>query len=223
MKITQSWFYDISQNVDPILEIAGNLEVWLYDEWIWTNSFLIDSHSNVVYYGLFFGEHLFKKHILLHSEWGQIKVNILTYAQKTLLKADIAGELSASKTKANVGIISLVWDGWNVDIDGKIQVDERIEKVEGNLHQENIYLSETGSVKWVPTLLVRSNDVKASHGCNTERINDEKLFYLRSRWISKEESIQLMIGGYFERIFWSLRDKEDEFVNKLFEKFQAQI
>ncbi|MBT3727553.1 hypothetical protein HOG21_08115 [bacterium] len=33
----------------------------------------------------------------------------------------------------------------------------------------------------MPTLLVRSDDVKASHSCKMERISDEKLFYLRSR------------------------------------------
>ncbi|MGB2111461.1 MAG: SufD family Fe-S cluster assembly protein [Patescibacteria group bacterium] len=52
-----------------------------------------------------------------------------------------------------------------------------------------------------PTLLVRSNDVQAGHGCNIEKISDEKLFYLRSRGVDKQNALTMMVIAYIETIF----------------------
>jgi Fe-S cluster assembly protein SufD len=70
---------------------------------------------------------------------------------------------------------------------------------------------------------VRSNDVKAAHGCNIERISDDKLFYMRSRGVPKEDALKLMIGSYFERVFSELRVKKSDFVEEIFAKFEALI
>ncbi|USN58100.1 MAG: SufD family Fe-S cluster assembly protein [Candidatus Peribacteria bacterium] len=38
-----------------------------------------------------------------------------------------------------------------------------------------------------------SSDVEANHACNIERISDEKLFYLRSRGVGRENALAMMI------------------------------
>jgi len=78
------------------------------------------------------------------------------------------------------------------------------------LVEENIFLGATGKVRGLPTLLVHSNDVKASHACNMERISDEKLFYLRSRGLPREDATVLMLESYIARIFWKLGAVDNE-------------
>lgn len=56
-------------------------------------------------------------------------------------------------------------------------------------------------MRGLPTLLVHSNDVKASHACNMERISDDKLFYLRSRGLPREDATVLMLESYIAKIF----------------------
>jgi hypothetical protein len=46
---------------------------------------------------------------------------------------------------------------------------------------------------------------------------------MRSRGISRDDSLKLMIGSYFERIFSELRIKKPDFTEELFEKFEALI
>ena len=74
-----------------------------------------------------------------------------------------------------------------------------------------------------PTLLVRSNDVKAGHGCNIEKISDEKLFYLRSRGMQRDDALLMMVQSYIETIFWKLENIQKEYHDELVEKILEEI
>ncbi|MDR1987273.1 MAG: SufD family Fe-S cluster assembly protein [Candidatus Peribacteria bacterium] len=52
-----------------------------------------------------------------------------------------------------------------------------------------------------PKLLIESNDVKASHSCKVERINKEKMFYLKSRGISENEVVKLLLEANIKSLF----------------------
>lgn len=65
-------------------------------------------------------------------------------------------------------------------------------------------------MRGLPTLLVHSNDVKASHACNMERISDDKLFYLRSRGLPREDATVLMLESYIAKIFGDLEENQQE-------------
>ncbi len=81
--------------------------------------------------------------------------------------------------------------------------------------EENIFLGERGKVRGLPTLLVHSNDVKASHACNMEKIPDAKLFYLRSRGLPKEDATILMLESYIAKIFGKLEVVNADFYSTI--------
>ena len=82
---------------------------------------------------------------------------------------------------------------------------------------------EKASIVWIPTLLVRSDDVKAKHSCSIEKISDSKLFYLRSRWIKKNNALQMMIEGYIFDLFKCLNMIEWDFYEKLILKIKKKL
>jgi Fe-S cluster assembly protein SufD len=51
-----------------------------------------------------------------------------------------------------------------------------------------------------PQLEIYADDVKCSHGSTTGQIDSEALFYLRSRGISKQRSMELIVGGFAKDI-----------------------
>ena len=59
-----------------------------------------------------------------------------------------------------------------------------------------------------PVLKISENDVEASHGAALGRLNDEHLFYLMSRGLSKENAKRLITLGYLKPI-------EDHFDDEL--------
>ena len=57
---------------------------------------------------------------------------------------------------------------------------------------------------------VRSSDVSASHGARIEKLDEKKLFYMRSKWLSKQQAEELMIAGFVEQMFAPCKDAPDQ-------------
>lgn len=69
----------------------------------------------------------------------------------------------------------------------------------------------------LPELLIDENDVQASHAMSIGRMDEEQLYYLRSRGLTERQSIMLMSTGYLMPV--------TEFINDeaLKEKLRAQM
>ena len=89
--------------------------------------------------------------------------------------------------------------------------------------EDNLFLWNKWSIKWIPTLLVESDDVEASHACRIEKISDEKLFYMRTRWIWKENAISMMINAKIFDLFKCLSMINKEFYNEIIENILKEI
>jgi Fe-S cluster assembly protein SufD len=48
----------------------------------------------------------------------------------------------------------------------------------------------------IPQLEIYEDDVKCSHGSTTGRLDEEAVFYLRSRGISRMDALELMVKGF---------------------------
>ena len=59
-----------------------------------------------------------------------------------------------------------------------------------------------------PELEIYADDVKCSHGATTGELDEEMLFYLRSRGLNKEEAKKLLIEGFINELFDDLKNKE---------------
>jgi Fe-S cluster assembly protein SufD len=79
---------------------------------------------------------------------------------------------------------------------GKIFVQPQAQKINAYQSNKNILLSDTASVNTKPQLEIFADDVKCSHGCTVGRLNDEGLFYLRSRGISEKTAKSLLVQAF---------------------------
>jgi len=61
---------------------------------------------------------------------------------------------------------------------------------------KNLLLSDQAEVDTRPRLEILADDVKVSHGAAVGQLDDEALFYLRSRGIPEEAARQLLISGF---------------------------
>ena len=74
----------------------------------------------------------------------------------------------------------------------------------------------------MPGLEILANDVKCSHGATTGKIDEEQLFYLKSRGIPTETARQLLTLGFFEEILEESPDDLSETLRSLIrEKFES--
>ena len=100
----------------------------------------------------------------------------------------------------------------NIDVIGKIEKNMR----NSNCVQRSrgIILSNNSSIKVKPVLLIDEYDVSANHGCAIGKIDEEGLYYLMSRGITKKDAEMLIIKGFLSPILNSLtnEDMKDELV-----------
>jgi Fe-S cluster assembly protein SufD len=79
---------------------------------------------------------------------------------------------------------------------GKIFVRPDAQKTNAFQSNRNILLSEGSTIHTKPQLEIWADDVKCSHGCTTGQLDEEALFYLRSRGIPKDEARGLLLNAF---------------------------
>jgi Fe-S cluster assembly protein SufD len=83
---------------------------------------------------------------------------------------------------------------------GKIFVRQDAQKTNAFQSNKNILLSPDAHVDTKPQLEIWADDVKCSHGCTVGALDEEPLFYLRSRGISYEEARAMLVLAFVEDV-----------------------
>ncbi len=78
------------------------------------------------------------------------------------------------------------------------------------IHQKSkgIILDLKSAISANPLLQIDEFDVEANHGASIGAIDDEDLYYLMSRGLTKSQSEQLIVSGYMEPIIKNITDEE---------------
>jgi Fe-S cluster assembly protein SufD len=79
---------------------------------------------------------------------------------------------------------------------GKIMVQRLAQKTNAYQSNKNILLSDGANVNTKPQLEIFADDVKCSHGCTVGQLDEEGMFYLRSRGIREEKARALLVHAF---------------------------
>ena len=77
-------------------------------------------------------------------------------------------------------------------------VSENAQKTEGYQLSKGILLTDNCSFFSKPELRIFADDVKCSHGSTIGPVDESALYYLRSRGISKNEAMKMIISSFIE-------------------------
>lgn len=81
---------------------------------------------------------------------------------------------------------------------GLIDVDKKAVGTDAYLTNNNLILNDGARADSIPCLEIRTDDVKCSHGSTSGKLDEESLFYLMTRGLSRDEAKKELISGYFE-------------------------
>lgn len=99
---------------------------------------------------------------------------------------------------------------------GKIFVRKDAQKTNAYQSNKNVLLSEGASVNTKPQLEIFADDVKCSHGCTVGSLDEDALFYLRSRGIDKDKARSLLLHSFAKDILENIKSMHiRSHVNKL--------
>ena len=100
---------------------------------------------------------------------------------------------------------------------GRILVRQIAQKTDAKQTNKNLLLSDDATADTKPQLEIYADDVKCTHGATVGQLNEESIFYLRSRGIPKKTARRMLIhafaGEIIERVKCSpVREQLDKLV-----------
>jgi Fe-S cluster assembly protein SufD len=99
---------------------------------------------------------------------------------------------------------------------GKIFVRPHAQKTNAYQSNRNILLSDTATVNTKPQLEIWADDVKCSHGCTTGQLDENALFYLRSRGLAEETARAMLLYAFAAETLDTIRNPAlKEHIDKL--------
>lgn len=79
---------------------------------------------------------------------------------------------------------------------GKIYVRQDAQKTNAFQSNNNILLSDDATIHTKPQLEIWADDVKCSHGCTSGQLDEEAIFYLRSRGINERNAKAMILNAF---------------------------
>ena len=83
---------------------------------------------------------------------------------------------------------------------GMIYVAPAAQKTDGYQANRNLVLSPNARADSIPGLEILADDVRCTHGATVGKLEQEPLFYLKSRGIPDKEAERLLVEGFFDPI-----------------------
>jgi Fe-S cluster assembly protein SufD len=83
---------------------------------------------------------------------------------------------------------------------GKIMVHLDAQKTNAYQRNQNVLLSDEAMINTKPQLEIFADDVKCTHGATVGQLNDEAMFYLRSRGIPENEARKMLLNAFADEI-----------------------
>jgi Fe-S cluster assembly protein SufD len=89
--------------------------------------------------------------------------------------------------------------------DGRIIVRQNAQKSDAHQTNKNLLVSEEALVDTTPRLQILADDVKCTHGATIGQIDEDAMFYLRTRAIGEAAARNLLIQAFVSEVLHGMR------------------
>ncbi|MFA6436532.1 MAG: Fe-S cluster assembly protein SufB [Candidatus Gracilibacteria bacterium] len=87
---------------------------------------------------------------------------------------------------------------------GLLQVNKGAKNSKASMRCDGLILDNQSRGDTIPTLRVNEKNVSIAHEATVGKISEEQLFYLRSRGLSEEEALAMIVNGFIEPVVRAL-------------------
>lgn len=105
--------------------------------------------------------------------------------------------------------------------EGLIEIVHGAQNSHTYLQTHSMMLSPRAKIDAIPSLIVKTDDVSASHGGTIGEIDEQQLFYMASRGIPRHLAIRILVEGFFEPVLALYED--DQLAGAVRERIAAKL
>lgn len=99
-------------------------------------------------------------------------------------------------TTSNIISKSIASNGGKADFRGEVRIEDAAENSESIVKCDTLILDKLSSSDTYPINTIKNKTSNIEHEATVSKISEEKLFYLMSRGITREEAIDLIVLGF---------------------------
>lgn len=99
-------------------------------------------------------------------------------------------------TSGRVTIRGIVSGGARLKLGGEVIINKDISGVEDELDFKILVLDQESKAEIVPQMEIEARDVIARHACSVGSIDNNEIFYLMSRGLSRKKAESLIVKGF---------------------------
>jgi len=90
--------------------------------------------------------------------------------------------------------------------EGLIHIVPGAQETDTYLQTHQMLLSPSAKGDAIPSLIVETDNVRASHGGTVGELDQEQIFYMMTRGLPRAEAVRVLVEGYFEEVVQRLDD-----------------
>ena len=112
---------------------------------------------------------------------------------------------SAPNTKSNVNVRAVLRGKAKFDFRGNVKIEKGAKGVDAYLRSDALLFDDAKMGDDTPALEILEPDVKAGHAATIGKVDEQMLFYLMTRGLSRSQAEKLLIGGFIKPVLDILR------------------
>ncbi len=198
--------YFVNQVCEFTLEDAANVkwaqsnydlspDVWLFD------ALRVTLKRNSVFHAVNYTEGAFTVRndyrAVLTGEGGEVSLNgAWMLDEKHEAHTHVLIDHQAPSCRSNQLFKGVLTDLARSSFEGKIYVRREAQKTMAYQLNNNLLLSDRANADSKPNLEIFADDVKASHGATVGQLDEDQMFYLRTRGFSYEQARNILVYAY---------------------------
>jgi Fe-S cluster assembly protein SufD len=107
---------------------------------------------------------------------------------------------NAKGTKSSLDFRGILDDSSAGVFFGKVKVHKNSSQTTANMSNQNLLLSDYAKISTKPILEIYNDDVECSHSATSGNLDDEKIFYIKSRGIDEESAKKFLVQSFAAKI-----------------------
>ncbi|WP_166824305.1 Fe-S cluster assembly protein SufD [Thalassoroseus pseudoceratinae] len=108
---------------------------------------------------------------------------------------------NAANTRSDLLYREVLRDRSRVAWRGMIRVEPDAQQTDGYQRSDALLMSDDARSDAIPGLEIEADDVRCTHAATAGRVDEEELFYCRSRGLSEYEAMHMIVEGFFHEVY----------------------
>lgn len=181
-------------------QVECNLNLFINTDFKQKINIILEEGSILNSYNLIINSDFFDLNVSLQKQSVYNNLSVY-YGLNNDIKSNILSNINGDSSISNIKVKSIANNNSVISLNGLIRMEEVSKNSVANLNLKGILLDKNSSVKLKPNLEVLNDDVNCLHSASIIQIEEEDLFYLKSRGFTKDEAISLILKSYFDYVF----------------------